>query len=65
MDPEESMKRRMDTQRLRQWSLEQRDANAGWAWWEELSRHERAHWMKKANSSIPLQCWEAYKRERS
>lgn len=65
MDSDELMKLLLGTQGYRQWCLERRDAEAGYVWWDELSRHERAYWMEKANSSIPLQCWEAYKRERS
>jgi len=44
-------------------SLEDRDRRAGHVWWEELPRNQKAYWMKRARSSRPLQCWEAYKRE--
>lgn len=63
MDPEDSMRRTLGIQRYRRETLEDRGARAGYVWWEELNRGERAHWMKRASSSIPLQCWEAYKRE--
>jgi hypothetical protein len=63
MDPEDSIRRAQDIRRYRAESLEQRDSRAGYMWWEKLSRDQRAHWMNRAKSSIPLQCWEAYKRD--
>jgi hypothetical protein len=38
-----------------------KDAEAGMAWWNELTKYERAFWLAEARSAVPAQAWEAYK----
>ena len=63
MDPEEIALRRQRAQRYWDERAAEADAMEGYAWWHDLTETERREWMAKAGSSIPLQCWEAHKRE--
>lgn len=38
------------------------DALRGPVWWNSITRAERAHWLQLANSAVPADAWEAYKR---
>jgi len=38
------------------------DALLGIAWYNGLTRQERARWHRIADSAIPADCWEAFKR---
>lgn len=40
------------------------DALAGMAWYNSISRAERAYWHQLARSAAPADAWEAYRRER-
>lgn len=37
------------------------DAEVGVAWWNGLSRSERADWLVRAKSAVPADAWAAYK----
>lgn len=36
------------------------DARAGMAWFNSLSRAERAHWLEVADSAVPADAWRAF-----
>lgn len=36
------------------------DALAGMAWWNALSRFDRAYWLGVADSAVPADAWRAY-----
>ena len=38
------------------------DAEAGTVWYNALTREEREHWHRIADSAVPADAWEAYKR---
>jgi hypothetical protein len=38
------------------------DAKRGTAWFNGLSRFDRAFWLGAANSAVPADAWAAYKR---
>ncbi len=38
------------------------DGAAGVAWWNALTKAERAEWCRKTGSAVPADAWEAYKR---
>jgi hypothetical protein len=38
------------------------NARAGITWWNNLSRAERRYWLEAANSAVPADAWQAYRR---
>lgn len=43
----------------------EQDAIEGMGWWNDLTISQQNEWMRKAHSSIPANCWRAYKAERA
>ncbi len=41
------------------------DAELGMAWWNQLSRFERAQWLARANSAVPAEAWAAWKAQQA
>ena len=41
------------------------DDRAGMAWWNTLTKTERARWLAIAGSARPVDAWRAYKRARA
>ena len=39
-----------------------KDDLTGIAWWNAMTRPERAYWLERANTDMPKQAWEHYKR---
>ena len=37
------------------------DDRAGMAWWNSLTKPERARWLVEAGSARPVDAWRAYK----
>lgn len=38
------------------------DEEAGMIWWNSLDRIERGYWLALANTAIPAEAWECFKR---
>lgn len=39
------------------------DAELGMTWWNRLTERERAEWLRRANTAVPAEAWEAFKRQ--
>lgn len=39
------------------------DALLGMLWWNRLREIERAYWLARADSAVPADAWEAFRRE--
>jgi hypothetical protein len=37
------------------------DAELGMIWWNRLREIERAHWLARADSAVPVDAWAAFK----
>ncbi len=37
------------------------DTALGMAWWNRLTRQERAEWLARADSAVPADAWAAFK----
>jgi len=46
-------------------SVRRSDAEVGMAWFNGLSRSERAHWLEVAGSARPVDAWRAFQSGRS
>jgi hypothetical protein len=38
------------------------DAELGMTWWNRLTERERAEWLRRADTAVPAEAWEAFKR---
>ena len=65
MDPEEVL---LGSQRLaasRDERAAEAEAREGIAWWNDLREESRGVWLRLANSAVPADAWNEYKRRRS
>ena len=40
-----------------------RDAELGMTWWNRLTERERAEWLRLADTTVPAEAWDLFKRQ--